>query len=124
MIRVDSKDKASLTRYFLCQVLKLTLFIVLISNSTQIFSQKYIVNTAHYSEEDGLSNNTINSIIADNSGFIWLATEYGLNRFDGHHFEWFTTENDQIKSNDIFRLLKGEQDWVWILYGSANNLGI
>ena len=123
MIRVDSKDKGSLTRYLLYQVLKLTLFIVLISNPTQTFSQKYIVNTAHYSEEDGLSNNTINSIIADNSGFIWLATEYGLNRFDGHHFEWFTTENDQIKSNDVLQLLKGEEDWVWILYGSANNLG-
>ena len=35
------------------------------------------------SVRDGLSSNTINSIYQDKSGDVWIATENGLNRYDG-----------------------------------------
>lgn len=34
---------------------------------------------------DGLSGNTINELIQDRDGYIWLATNNGLSRFDGYH---------------------------------------
>ena len=38
----------------------------------------------HYlSVEEGLSSSQINSLFSDEFGFLWIATEYGLNRFDG-----------------------------------------
>ncbi|WKN31512.1 two-component regulator propeller domain-containing protein [Porifericola rhodea] len=36
--------------------------------------------------ESGLSNNTINSIVQDSVGFIWVGTTEGLNRYDGRNF--------------------------------------
>ncbi|MDR2562857.1 MAG: response regulator [Prevotellaceae bacterium] len=36
----------------------------------------------YYSSENGLSSNLINDIYQDKRGFVWVATEYGLTRFD------------------------------------------
>ena len=43
-------------------------------------------NREYYSTDNGLSNSLINQIYQDRRGFIWIATEYGLNRFDGINF--------------------------------------
>ena len=39
-----------------------------------------------FSTENGLSNSLINQIYQDKKGYIWIATEYGLNKFDGINF--------------------------------------
>ncbi|MDR1602320.1 MAG: response regulator [Tannerella sp.] len=38
------------------------------------------------STDNGLSSSLINQVYQDRQGFIWVATEYGLNRFDGKRF--------------------------------------
>jgi ligand-binding sensor domain-containing protein len=35
---------------------------------------------------DGLPDNCINAIQKDSKGFIWIATNNGLTRFDGYNF--------------------------------------
>ncbi|AUC16958.1 hypothetical protein BTO06_18185 [Tenacibaculum sp. SZ-18] len=44
----------------------------------------------HYTIESGLSNNWISDLYQDKDGFIWLGTQYGLNRFNGNQFKKFT----------------------------------
>jgi len=39
-----------------------------------------------YAEEEGLSNTLVKSVTADKNGFIWIATDDGIFRFDGHNF--------------------------------------
>lgn len=39
-----------------------------------------------FSTDNGLSNSLINQIYQDKEGYIWIATEYGLNKFDGINF--------------------------------------
>ena len=39
--------------------------------------------TGRLTVEEGLSSNTINDIVQDDNGFLWIATTDGLNRFDG-----------------------------------------
>gem|GEM_PF-4468163 len=41
---------------------------------------------SHYTDDDGLMQNSVKSIAADNEGYIWLATEAGFSRFDGAKF--------------------------------------
>ena len=37
----------------------------------------------HYSTEDGLSQNTVMSMLQDHKDNLWFATWDGINRFDG-----------------------------------------
>ncbi len=72
---------------------------------------------------DKLSSSMIDYITQDSYGYIWVATLYGLNRFDGYRFtHYFTDKNDSttVQDNDITRLLVDSQHRLWI--GSATGL--
>ena len=40
----------------------------------------------HYGVEDGLSQITVHDFVEDKQGFIWVGTQRGVDRFDGHRF--------------------------------------
>lgn len=45
-----------------------------------------------YDIRSGLSNNTVYGICQDRRGFIWMATNFGLNRFDGNNMKQYLTD--------------------------------
>lgn len=51
-----------------------------------IFAQQQDIRFTHYSVETGLSQNSVLDVIQDHTGFLWVATQDGLNRFDGYRF--------------------------------------
>jgi ligand-binding sensor domain-containing protein len=63
-------------------------------------------NFVHYSLRDGLSNNYISGIEQDSSGYIWIATRRGLNRFDGKTFKHFfhSDKYNPIPDNSIYSI--------------------
>lgn len=61
----------------------------------------------HYTDENGLPQNSIKFIAPNKSGFVWLATENGVVRFDGRHFKTFNKENIPVSSSRIYALLPG-----------------
>ncbi|MBE7173188.1 MAG: histidine kinase [Williamsia sp.] len=67
--------------------------------------------------QDGLSHNKINCILEDRRGFIWIGTDDGLNRYDGHYFEVFRHQPGNLATlsgNIVTGLLQDEQDILWI----------
>ncbi|CDC64033.1 putative signal transduction histidine kinase [Bacteroides sp. CAG:770] len=44
---------------------------------------------SYYRAADGLSSRSVNCISQDEAGFIWIGSENGLDRFDGHHFKHY-----------------------------------
>ena len=60
---------------------------------------------------NGLSDNNINQIFKDRSGFIWFATNDGLNRYDGHKVQPFVIPNITLK---IYHIHQTEENWLWI----------
>jgi hypothetical protein len=67
----------------------------------------------HYTDENGLPQNSIKSIIKDENGFIWLTTEDRVIRFDGQTFKIFNKKNLKTSSNRFghFISVYGEKDY-------------
>lgn len=71
----------------------------------------------HYSIRDGLSQGVVNSIVEDADNMIWIATEDGLNRFDGYNFKVFKQERGEsmVNSDDFIQsLYRDSNDTLWI----------
>ena len=71
----------------------------------------------HLSTKDGLSNNYVNNIIQDKSGFLWFTTDDGLNRFDGYYYKIFRNEQsdkNSISDNATISIIEDEDGKIWI----------
>ncbi len=72
---------------------------------------------------DGLSNGKVTSIVKDTSGFVWIGTQNGLNRYDGFETKVYTKQNSDISSNDISDLFLDAKNRLWIAtFGGGLNL--
>lgn len=79
--------------------------------------------------ENGLSNNTVRSIIQDDQGFLWFGTESGLNRYDGSNFKiYYNNPNDSnsLSTNMIKNIFKDADGSLWIVtsLGGLNKFNI
>ena len=64
------------------------LLLLVIVFGSRLFSQEiHESNFVKYTRLQGLSNNYVSGIVQDSSGYIWIATHKGLNRFNGNTFE-------------------------------------
>jgi ligand-binding sensor domain-containing protein/signal transduction histidine kinase len=67
----------------------------------------------NYNAESGLSQSVVQAIQQDKNGYIWVATEVGLNRFDGYRFLSFFRE-DGLPGNNIQSLSNDRDGKLWI----------
>ncbi len=87
-------------------------------NWDDISSQYQIRN---YSIKDGLPINSANQITHQTDGFIYVATNDGLVRFDGDRFVVFDTNSDPtMQSNRILWLESGGNDELWFTDVNGN----
>src|SRR3954470_22888741 len=61
-----------------------------LSSKGQTASHYSVVN---YNSDNALPQNSINDMAFDSHGFLWLATEMGMVRFDGQHFREYNMAN-------------------------------
>ena len=82
---------------------------------TNIFPQSLTFN--HLTVDDGLSNNDVNAVLQDKTGFIWFGTEDGLNRYDGYKFKIFRhdpSDSNSLSDNSIWSLIEDHSGNIWI----------
>ncbi len=80
-----------------------------------LFAQAFQFKT--YTTNHGLSSNAVSVAIKDDKGFLWLATNNGLNRFDGNAFDHFYNnplDSTSIASNEINNLFIDSEKNLWI----------
>jgi len=70
-----------------------------------------------FSTEDGLSQTMVTQIVQDDQGFIWFASLYGLNRYDGYNFKTFKHEPgrpNSLSGVHSYSLFKDRSGALWI----------
>jgi len=84
--------------------------------TNQVWSSPIIERFMRITSEQGLSHNSVNCIVKDKEGFIWIGTENGLNRFDGYYVENFlyqSSDSNGIAHHSISDLFRDSNDQIW-----------
>lgn len=84
----------------------ITLFIIL------IWSFSFAQQLTNYTTKDGLPSNHIYKVTQDANGFIWIATDRGLVKYNGSEFKTFTTKNG-LAINDVWGLNATPDGKLW-----------
>lgn len=61
----------------------------------------------HLTMREGLSHNTVMSILQDSEGFVWFGTESGLNRYDGYSIRLYRRERGNTRAL--------ASDFIWVV---------
>src|SRR5688572_12605269 len=83
------------------------------------------VRFMHLTVEDGLSQNTVRAILQDRIGFLWFATEEGLNRYDGYTFRVFKRNRRQagtLPDDMVTALCEDRSGRLWV--GTVGGLSV
>lgn len=86
-------------------------------NFPSIHAQNYYRHFDHYQLHHGLSNTIIYGIYQDRRGFLWVSTQYGLNRFDGYRFKTYFHHLDDpfsLSANSIGPVYEDPWGYLWI----------
>jgi ligand-binding sensor domain-containing protein/serine phosphatase RsbU (regulator of sigma subunit) len=84
---------------------------------------QYVVHTWQEAEHagEGLPQNYVASVVQTRDGYIWLATQEGVARFDGVRFVLFSSRDiPAIRTNNVTCLLEDRTGGLWI--GTAAGL--
>lgn len=75
------------------------------------FSQS--TQTIFYTTKDGLPSSSIYKSVLDNHGFLWVATDNGIAKFDGKNFKTYTTAQG-LPDNEITDIFIDSNQRIWV----------
>ncbi|MEJ2618193.1 MAG: two-component regulator propeller domain-containing protein, partial [Ignavibacteriaceae bacterium] len=81
------------------------------------FGQPKNIQFDHLTTKDGLSHNSVTSIVQDSQGFMWFGTNYGLNRWNGYEFKTFThdpRDSCSLSDSKIEALFVDSRNIMWV----------
>mgnify|MGYP002520722216 FL=1 len=77
--------------------------------------QASFAQTKNIGIKEGLSNGFVDDMVIDGQGFVWVATEWGLNRIAGNKCSVFSISNSRISNNEHVGLFYHPQsNTIWV----------
>ena len=71
----------------------------------------------HLGADEGLPQNTVNATLQDSQGFIWIATEDGLVRYDGYESRRYASEQhnpESLPANFVYAMVEDHAGDLWL----------
>lgn len=99
------------------------LWTVLLLASCHGKEEQLFVDIESSTVNEDLSNQQVTAFAEDSTGYIWIGTARGLNRYDSHNYHcyYYNTKDDtSLPSNQIICLLVDSKDRLWV--GTDNGL--
>ena len=79
----------------------------------------------HLTIDNGLSQNTVNTIFQDHKGLIWIGTWDGLNKYDGYDFVIYRNDgrkSNSLNDNKVNAILEDQHYNIWVGTSTGLNL--
>lgn len=95
------------------QIIYLLIISSIVFSNTQANELRFL----RINEHSGLNQSSIDWLIQDDIGFVWLGTEDGLARYDGNQIRVYRNDPDDVRSipdNVITALAYGSNDRLWV----------
>lgn len=94
------------------------IFLIVSFSSHFAYSQTFNLDNyvvSQFGMDEGLPQSSVNDIVQTQDGYIWLATNGGLVRFDGINFTTFNRSNTpNMRFDRIIKLYEDRQGALWI----------
>ncbi len=106
--------------YRLCAGINKNAIIILFLNLISVlplYAQNTGYSYEHFTTNEGLSQITVKCLLQDKSGYLWIGTNDGLNRYDGYEFKTFKHipfDKNSIYNNRIFSIFEDVSGLIWI----------
>ena len=99
-----------------------TIYLLLIALLWPLFGHAAIpeMKFRRLDTRNGLSNSQANCVYRDSRGFIWIATAYGLNRYDGYRFKTFYSnkrDTTTMRDNYTDQIMEAYDGRLWLRQG-------
>lgn len=94
------------------------IFLLLQASSLLCFSQTSNFKFTHLTTSEGLSQNSVFAIVKDYKGFMWFATDEGLNKYDGYKFTVYKHDAEKpgsISNNSLSSVFEDAAHNLWVL---------
>jgi len=89
----------------------LALFICLLGCTLSVQAQQYALK--HFTVEDGLPSSNLYDVVQDKDGFLWIATEGGMAKYDGHEF--LKSPIKEVEKDAIVNLYVDSNNQLWMI---------
>lgn len=93
------------------------LFFLLILFLKTGYSQDIDIEFQHLTVNDGLSQQGVFCIFQDSKNYIWMGTEYGLNRYDGHNIKSYINipgDSSSLFENRVEIVSEDKDGNIWV----------
>lgn len=79
------------------------------------------IKLQNISIDDGLSQGYVSRVLQDETGYLWIATADGLNRYDGYDFVVYRNgpDSQSIASNHIKKISIDREGRLWITFAEG-----
>lgn len=112
-------------RHFLLYFLSLLVLVISFPSCANVQDYRYrkAFKVQRLSIEQGLSASVVQDIIQDKDGYIWVATEDGINRYDSYEFKIFRQDHkDKQSLHENWTLSLAEQPGKGIWVGTVSGV--
>ncbi len=100
-------------RFFFRKIIPLFCLLVLQENIS--VAQSDFLHFKKYSTTEGLTSNDTRALLQDSYGYLWIATTYGLNRYDGFSFQNFRhseSDTNSLLSNSVHSMVQLNSEFL------------
>jgi ligand-binding sensor domain-containing protein len=95
---------------------RLSIILLIISSIHSCFiygQEKEELYVKRIDTENGLPSSVVYYMFEDSNGFIWIATDNGVVKYNGYDFEYYTSENGLTNNNVFFITEDPKTGYIW-----------